>query len=93
MADAVETLINTYHELNASVVDELFDEPSPLEFMRYVAQNRPFIGRGTASEWTAVRKWHSAYMREALGTSPVNIAITPKGYSTSRRSTSASSLN
>ncbi|UKZ83645.1 hypothetical protein TrVFT333_011454 [Trichoderma virens FT-333] len=37
-----ENLIKTFNELNASTVEELFSEPSPLEFMRYVARNTPF---------------------------------------------------
>ena len=52
-SDPIANLIETYHELNAAVVDELSAEPSPLEFMRYVATNRPFVVRGGAKNWAA----------------------------------------
>ena len=34
MEDPIANVINTYHELNAAVVDELDEEPTALEFMR-----------------------------------------------------------
>ena len=79
MADAIENLTNTYHEINAAIVDELMEEPSPLEFMRYVARNRPFVIRGGASEWNAVRRWDAKYLREAMDGVLVNVATTPFG--------------
>ena len=76
--DPIAELITTYNELNPCVVDELDDEPSPLEFMRYVARNTPFVVRGAASGWEAVRKWNSDHLVRAMqGT--VNVAGTPMG--------------
>ena len=63
MDDPIETLIKTYHELNLNVVAEFFVEPSPLEFMRHVAKNSPFVVRGAASGWDAVQKWDEKYLR------------------------------
>ncbi|MFX9552042.1 hypothetical protein ABTO49_20850, partial [Acinetobacter baumannii] len=54
--DPLEELLKTYNELNAAVVDELDEEPSPLEFLRYVARNTPFVVRGAASGWEACQK-------------------------------------
>lgn len=79
MADPIEALINSYHELNASVVDELSEEPSPLEFMRYVARNRPFVVRSPALEWDAVKNWDAMYLRRAMANEVVNVAVTPFG--------------
>jgi jumonji domain-containing protein 7 len=82
MFAAVENLIVTYHELNSSTVDELTSEPSPLEFMRYVARNRPFVVRGGAADWTATRHWNAGYLLDVIGSSNVNVAITPAGFVT-----------
>lgn len=79
MADPIATLIETYHELNASVIDELDEEPSPLEFMRYVARNTPFIVRGAALNWTASKQWDARYLQEAMAGQQVNVAVTPLG--------------
>ena len=76
--DPVAELISTWNELNSSAVDEVGGEPSPLEFMRYVARNTPFVVRGAASGWEAVRKWNSDHLVRAMqGT--VNVAVTPMG--------------
>jgi jumonji domain-containing protein 7 len=79
MEAAIITAINTYHELNPSVVDELHEEPSPLEFMRHVARNRPFVVRNAATEWTAFKAWDAKYLREAMEGESVNVSITPVG--------------
>ena len=76
---AVRELITTYDELNPSLVDELWEEPSALEFMQYVARNRPFVVRKGAQDWTAVQKWDSHYLLNVLGDTLVNVAITPFG--------------
>jgi peptidyl-lysine (3S)-dioxygenase / protease len=82
MSAALENLIVSYHELNSSVVDELTSEPSPLEFMRYVARNRPFVVRGGVRHWPATRRWNAEYLRNVMGSSKVNVAITPTGFVT-----------
>ena len=79
MENAIADAINTYHELNTSSVDELEEEPSPLEFMRFIARNRPFIVRDAAGEWDAVNRWNSSYLRKVMCDESVNVAITPLG--------------
>ncbi|SLM38298.1 JmjC domain [Lasallia pustulata] len=71
--------ILSYQELNGTTIDELQNEPSPLEFMRFCAKNRPFTVRGGASEWPAVQHWNVEYLKQALGTKLVNVAVTPNG--------------
>ena len=75
---ALQELITAYHELNSSHIDELSAEPSALEFMRYVAKNRPFVVRSGASHWPAMQRWTFDYLSTSL-TSAVNVAITPYG--------------
>ncbi|KAF9738920.1 JmjC domain-containing protein 7 [Paraphaeosphaeria minitans] len=77
--DAVRDLITAYHDLNPTTIDELHEEPSPLEFMRYVARNRPFVVRKGASSWPSHKKWNAAYLSSIMGSTPVNVAITPHG--------------
>lgn len=79
MADPTTELLATFNELNSGFVEELTEEPSPLEFMRHVARNTPFVVRHAASEWAAVQQWSAAYLRAALAGYPVNVAITPCG--------------
>lgn len=79
MDSALANLINTYHELNASVVDELDEEPSPLGFMRFVARNRPFLVRQAATEWTAYNEWDAEYLRMKMTGEEVAVAVTPLG--------------
>lgn len=76
---ALENLITNYHELNSAVVDELTSEPSALEFMRYVARNRPFVVRGGVAHWFATQRWNADYLRSVMGSSKVNVAVTPAG--------------
>ncbi|KAF2429189.1 phospholipase A2 [Tothia fuscella] len=75
----IKDLIINYHELNSNVIDELFEEPSALEFMRYVARNRPFVVRKGAQDWPACRKWNASYLKEVMCGQMVNVAITPLG--------------
>ncbi|KAF5673217.1 phospholipase [Fusarium circinatum] len=76
---AIENLISTFNELNSNSIDELRDEPSPLEFMRYVARNTPFVIRGGASSWKACQDWNSAYLLSVMKGQSVNVAVTPYG--------------
>ena len=55
-ARALRELIASYNELNGATIDELYHEPSPLEFMRYVSRNTPFVIRGGA-QWRAHQLW------------------------------------
>ncbi|KAK4192894.1 JmjC domain-containing protein 7 [Podospora australis] len=77
--DPIAELIENYHELNSSAVHELHEEPSPLEFMRYVAKNTPFVVRGAAANWQATRTWNVGFLKEVLGEETVNVAVTPAG--------------
>jgi hypothetical protein len=78
--DHVRALIDTYHDFNPSVVDELPLRPSPLQFMRYVARNRPFVVRRGASSWRAVQAWDAGYLRKVMSRKSVQVAVTPNGY-------------
>ena len=75
----LQDLITTYHDLNPTTIDELYEEPSPLEFMRYVARNRPFVVRKGAHTFPACRKWNAAYLSQVMRDQPVNVALTPHG--------------
>ncbi|KAI0883254.1 putative pla2g4b [Annulohypoxylon maeteangense] len=77
--DPIVELITSFNELNSSAVEELDEEPSPLEFMRYVARNTPFVVRGGAADWPATQRWNAAYLRESLAGHRVNVAVTPFG--------------
>ncbi len=79
MDAAIASAIEAYHELNSSVIEEMTEEPSPLEFMRYVARNRPFVVRGAVNTWPAVQKWDAKYLCEAMQGGHVNVATTPYG--------------
>ncbi|KAI2643704.1 phospholipase A2 [Xylaria nigripes] len=79
MKDSIVDLLTTYNELNSSRIEELVETPSPLEFMRYVARNTPFVVRRGAQDWTAMRTWNPAYLRSTLAGNKVNVAVTPFG--------------
>jgi Cupin-like domain len=81
--DPIIELLTTYWELNSSTIDELTELPSALEFMRYVALNRPFVVRGGASDWTATQTWDVGTLKRRLEGQSVNVAVTPKGYPSS----------
>jgi jumonji domain-containing protein 7 len=78
--DPLEELIISYNELNTTVIQELDSEPSPLEFMRFVAANKPFVARGVALQWPAVQSWTPSILMDIMGDRRVNVAITPNGY-------------
>jgi peptidyl-lysine (3S)-dioxygenase / protease len=79
LEQAVAKLIKDHGEYNASKVEELLVEPSPLEFMRFVHANRPFVVRGGCSDWKAVKKWNEKYLERMMWRQPVQVAITPHG--------------
>jgi peptidyl-lysine (3S)-dioxygenase / protease len=78
--DPIAELITNYNELNASVIAELDEEPSPLEFMRFVAKNTPFVVRDAASNWKATKTWSAQFLKDYLADETVNVAVTPAGY-------------
>jgi jumonji domain-containing protein 7 len=77
--DPIIELLRNYEELNGSTITELEANPSALEFMRYVAQNRPFVVRGGADDWEALRSWNVNFLKTALRGEKVNVAMTPSG--------------
>ena len=76
---SIAELMISYHELNSSKVEELNGEPTPLEFMRFVAQNRPFVARGGAKDWKAARTWNASYLQQVMGGRNVTVAATLDG--------------
>lgn len=78
-SQAIAELLTSYHELNADFVDELVESPTPLEFMRSVASNRPFVVRKGISHWAALQKWNADYLKQKMGNTPVEVAMTPFG--------------
>ncbi|KAK4632844.1 Bifunctional peptidase and (3S)-lysyl hydroxylase Jmjd7 [Fulvia fulva] len=77
--DPLVALITSYHELNPSLLDELEDLPTALEFSTYTAKNRPFVVRGGARNWSAVQRWDAAYLATVLKDKDVKVAVTPHG--------------
>lgn len=78
IAEATADMVTTYHELNGDI-HVSYEEPSPLDFMRYVAKNRPLVVRRGCSKWLAVRKWNVDYLQEIMKDLPVSVAVTPHG--------------
>lgn len=76
--DAVRELLVTYQELNGSVVEELNEHPTPLEFMKYVHKGRPFVVRGGVSDWPAMQ-WTVEYLKKTMGETAIQVAVTPSG--------------
>lgn len=79
-ADPLAEVITTYNELNSPIIEELDGEPSPLEFMRYVSRNTPFVVRKAAATWSATKMWNAQYLEDSLRDQTVNVAVTPKGF-------------
>lgn len=77
---ALAEFISILNCLNGSDIQELDEEPSPLEFMRFVARNTPFVIRGGASSRKACHAWDSSYLKSALKGKTVNVAVTPHGH-------------
>jgi peptidyl-lysine (3S)-dioxygenase / protease len=87
--DPIVELLTSYADLNASHVVELKMEPSPLQFMRFVALNTPFVVKNATSEWRATKLWSSSYLRSVLKGHVVNVAVTPFGYDFQKPTSSA----
>lgn len=79
ISEALADMVVSYHELNGQFIDQIHEEPSALEFMRYVAKNRPFVVRGGALHWPAVQRWSFKYLVEEMKDQYVNVAVTPYG--------------
>jgi peptidyl-lysine (3S)-dioxygenase / protease len=78
--DPIAELLTSYADLNVSHVVELDTEPSPLQFMRFVALNTPFVVKQATSGWRATKLWGRCYFRDVLKSQIVNVAVTPFGY-------------
>jgi jumonji domain-containing protein 7 len=83
--DALKGLLESYHDINSQSVTELTREPTPLEFMRFVSRNQPFVIRnnpnskqGTLFEKT-LERWNVQYLGEKMAGEEVTVAITPSG--------------
>ena len=77
--DLTTEMLTSYNELNGSIIEEFHSEPDPLQFMRHVANNRPFVIRGGCSDWPAVQKWDCQYLRNVLAQTLVRVAVTRHG--------------
>jgi Cupin-like domain len=78
--DPITELLTTYNELNSTHIDTLSSPPSALEFLRFVARNRPFVVRGGASDWEATRTWDIETLKRLLEGQSIQVAVTPHGY-------------
>ncbi|KAK4163550.1 cupin-like domain-containing protein [Cladorrhinum sp. PSN259] len=79
ITDPISELLTNYSDLNPPHITVLESEPSPLEFMRYVSRNTPFLVKSYASSWPATKSWTPSHLKSLLGSTPVNVAITPHG--------------
>ncbi|KAL8706874.1 MAG: hypothetical protein Q9201_000143 [Fulgogasparrea decipioides] len=80
--EATVDLLTAYQELNGAYVDELEEDPSPLVFMQHVAQNRPFVVRGAATDWPALSLWNPEYLNTTMGDSTVkDLVLMPESSS------------
>ncbi|KAJ8399505.1 hypothetical protein AAFF_G00412170 [Aldrovandia affinis] len=62
-------------------VPYLEQPPTPLQFYReWIGPNKPCIIRNAFSHWPALQKWNPAYLREAVGSKVISVAVTPNGY-------------
>ncbi|KAH5599369.1 tRNA wybutosine-synthesis-related protein 4 [Parastagonospora nodorum] len=79
--DAIIELLDNYHDINSQYITELPKEPTPLEFMRFVSRNQPFIVRSTPDPtFRHISKtWTPSYLSQKLADTPVTVALTPKG--------------
>jgi jumonji domain-containing protein 7 len=79
LKDVLVELITSYHELNASFVEERFGAPTALQFLQCVQRNRPVVFRSAALHWKAVQTWNAEYLRAKMGGDCIAVAETPLG--------------
>lgn len=72
-------LIESYHSVNSSSIDVLTIEPTPLQFLKYLGKNRPFVVRGGCRGWPALQEWNVAYFEKMMGDTKIEVAETPSG--------------
>ncbi|GAA5892646.1 cupin-like domain-containing protein [Sporobolomyces salmoneus] len=73
--------VRSYQEYNSSTCTELSSTPSPLEFHRFVAANRPVVIRrqGYRDRVAALKNWTDRYLVETMEDRQVNISVDPTG--------------
>ncbi|GAA5869855.1 hypothetical protein JCM1840_007655 [Sporobolomyces johnsonii] len=78
---ALRALVKDYQSLNASTCAELSHTPSPLEFHRFVATNRPVVlrGQGKRDRVRALERWSDRYLEEKMAGKEVAISVSPDG--------------
>lgn len=83
MEKALQVLMRDYDSLNSSQVSELHSTPTPVEFSRFVAANRPVVirGQGQREGIVALEKWTDQYLVNKLQGKKVAIAVSPDGLS------------
>ncbi|KAG0100160.1 JmjC domain-containing protein 7 [Podila epicladia] len=95
LEEEICSLISEVQDFNLSTVERI-ELPTPLDFHRYVASNRPVIitlpptatttprADLPASErewsWPAFTKWTNEYLSSALGEKQITVACTPNGW-------------
>lgn len=74
-------LLDNYHDINPQTVTQLNQEPTPLEFMRFVSRNQPFVIRNNSNHtFRRISKlWTAKYLSTKMADSQVRVAITPAG--------------
>jgi jumonji domain-containing protein 7 len=78
--ESIKELLISYAQLNGREVTEFDEAPSALEFMRFVALNRPFVVRGGVAGWKATAAWDAKYLYDVMMGQSINVAVTPEGY-------------
>jgi len=87
MGDRVEVLFVKLSEevrgLYLSDRVDIIEKPTPLQFYKYVAANKPVIIKGLLQDWLALNKWSKEYLIAKMKDQLVTVAITPDGYADS----------
>lgn len=78
---ALRSHVKTYQDYNSSTCTELFSTPSPLEFHRFVAANRPVVlrGQGHRDQIEALEIWTDGCLVRKMEEKEVNISVDPTG--------------
>lgn len=78
---SLHRLIKDYQQLNPRSILALDHTPSPLEFHRFVADNRPLVvrGEGRRRQLPALDKWTDEYLIERMAGLTVEVAVSPEG--------------
>ncbi|GAA6037845.1 hypothetical protein JCM8097_005067 [Rhodosporidiobolus ruineniae] len=77
---SLRRFVRDYQSLNPSTAAELSSPPTPLEFSRFVASNRPVVIRGGGSGVVpALDRWSDSYLEAKLEGKEVEISVSPSG--------------